>query len=213
MSCRLTQKEINGDFSVLIAGLGNAELTADAVGPCTVRRMHATRHLRTHEGKLYRSLGCASVTTLAPGVLGQTGIETLEQLQGAVRCVAPDLVVIVDALAAGNFARLASTVQITDTGIAPGSGVGNRRDRIDSTSLGVPVISMGVPTVVDSSTLVWDALERAGYTNVDASLKAVLENGKNFFVSPKDSDLILEQVSALLARSLTLSFIGDLSGK
>lgn len=211
MARRLTQKEINGDFSVLIAGLGNAELTADALGPGVVRRLTATRHLRTHEGQLYRMLGCASVATLAPGVLGQTGIETLELLQGAVGCIRPDIVVVVDALAAGSCERLASTVQITDAGIAPGSGVGNRRERIDAVSLGVPVLSMGVPTVVDSSTLVWDALQKAGYQTVEDPLREVLENGRNFFVSPKECDLIVGKVVSLLSHALELAFVGDLS--
>jgi spore protease len=185
MSERLTGKAADADFNVFVAGLGNAELTADAIGPKTVGMLTATRHLREHEGGLYRRLGCSSLSAMAPGVLGQTGIETLELLRGAVRFVRPDIVILVDALAARSCDRLAATVQISDVGISPGSGVGNHRSSITRESLGVPVISVGVPTVVNSATLVYDALAEAGIAEIDDSLCRVLENEKAFLSRPR----------------------------
>lgn len=206
MAERLCGKIPDADFSVFVAGLGNAELTADAIGPKTVGLLTATRHLREHEGRLYREIGCSSLSALAPGVLGQTGIETLELLRGAVRYVKPDLVIVIDALAARSCERLAATVQISDAGIKPGSGVGNHRAAITRDSLEVPVVVLGVPTVVNSSTLVWDALHEAGIEKISDSLRNVLENGRSFFVSPKESDVITEQFSRLLATSLSSAF-------
>lgn len=206
MAARLTGKAVDENFCVLIAGLGNAALTADAIGPKTAMRLTATRHLREHDVKVFRSVGCAAVAALAPGVLGQTGIETAELLRGAVACVHPDVVIAVDALAARSCDRLATTVQLCDTGIAPGSGVGNHRTAINRETLGVPVIALGVPTVVDSSTLVYDALRKSGIEEIGEELREVLENGKRFFVSLKESDLICESVSSILSRALGIAF-------
>ncbi|MBQ9761252.1 MAG: GPR endopeptidase [Clostridia bacterium] len=207
---RLTGKSLGSDFGVLIAGLGNASLTADAIGPETVARLTVTRHLREHESELYHGLSCCAISALAPGVLGQTGIETLEILRGTVHAVRPDLLVVIDALAARSCDRLASTVQITDTGITPGSGVGNHRIGINRESVGIPVISVGVPTVVDSATLVYDALQKAGKTQIDGALREVLENGRSFFVSPKESDLVTEHTARLLSSALGMAFGGAL---
>ena len=206
MAERLTGKQIDADFGVFVAGLGNAEMTADAVGPKTVGYLTATRHLREHEAALYRSIGCSELSALAPGVLGQTGIETLELLRGIVSYVNPNVVLVVDALAARSCNRLATTVQISDAGICPGSGVGNHRSAITKETLGVPVIALGVPTVVNSATLVYDALQEAGIRDICEPLRQVLENGKSFFVSPKDSDEIVESVSRLLAGAIGRAF-------
>ena len=197
-------------LSVFVAGLGNAGLTADSVGPGTVDRLTATRHLKEHESELFSALGCSELSAFSPGVLGQTGIETLELLRGAVGSVRPNLAVVVDALAARSCSRLASTVQISDSGIVPGSGVGNHRTAITSETLGVPVIALGVPTVVNSATLVWDVLKEAHIGEVSDELRAVLENGKSFFVSPKESDLISEAVAQLLADAISEAFIGEM---
>ena len=201
MTRALTGRFPGGNLSVFVAGLGNAKLTADAIGPGTVSRLTATRHLLDHEAALFRTLGCSALSALSPGVLGETGIETLELIRGAVRSVRPDLVVAVDALAARSCTRLATTVQISDSGIVPGSGIGNHRT----------AITIGVPTVVDSSTLVWDALREAGIDEVSNALRTVLDNGKRFFVSPKESDLISEAVSDLLAGAISEAFVGNLS--
>lgn len=206
MAERLSGRRPDGSFGVLVAGLGNAELTADAIGPKTVGRLTATRHLRQYEQELYRAMGCSALSALAPGVLGQTGIETAELLRGTVRCVRPDLLLVVDALSARSCARLGSTVQISDVGIEPGSGVGNHRAAITKKSMGIPVIALGVPTVVSSATLVLEALEAAGIQTEAPSLDRVLKKGQSFFVSPKESDVIVDRASYLLAESIGRAF-------
>lgn len=196
------------DTKVLVAGLGNAHITPDAVGPGTVSRMTVTRHLRTSHGELYRALGCCELSALMPGVLGQTGIEAAELVKEAAVTVGADLVVAVDALAARSCERLASTVQLSDRGVAPGAGIGNRRLGLDRETVGCPVLALGVPTVVDSSTLVWDALEKAGIgaDGVDPALRRVLETGRRFIVSPRDCDRVVRLTCALLARALDMAF-------
>ncbi|MBQ9773650.1 MAG: GPR endopeptidase [Clostridia bacterium] len=211
MTQRLCKRRVDADLSVFVAGLGNAELTADAIGPQTVSRLTATRHLREHERGLFQSVGCCAISALAPGVLGQTGIETAELLRGAVQHVKPHVAVVVDALAARSCDRLAATVQLSDAGIFPGAGVGNHRSAITRETLGIPVLALGVPTVVDSSTLVYDALREAGIKEIGYPLREVLENGKRFFVSPKESDVICARVSELLARAISLAFAGELA--
>ena len=206
MAERLTGKKVDSDFGVFVAGLGNAEMTADAIGPKTVGYLTATRHLREHEQALYQAIGCSALSALAPGVLGQTGIETLELLRGVVSYVKPHLVLVVDALAARSCKRLAATLQLSDAGICPGSGVGNHRAAITRETLGVPVIALGVPTVVNSATLVYDALQEAGIQEIGEPLQQVLDNGNSFFVSPKDSDVIAESVSRLLAGAIGSAF-------
>ena len=206
MAQRLTRKATGRDLGVFVAGLGNAELTADAVGPKTVSRLTATRHLRDHDGVLFERVGCAAISALAPGVLGQTGIETVELIRGAAENARPDVVVAIDALAARSCERLAATVQLSDGGISPGSGIGNNRKAISRENVGVPVIALGVPTVVNSSTLVYDALRRAGIEEIRPALRQVLDNGRSFFVSPKESDVIVERVSTLLADAVDRAF-------
>ena len=144
--------------SVLVAGLGNANMTPDAIGPRSAEHVLVTRHLRQNGAF---SAFC-SVSVLTPGVLGRTGIEAMETLRGTVRAVQPDAVIAIDALASRSLMRLCSTVQLSDTGIVPGSGVGNHRCPLSRDTLGVPVYAIGVPTVVDAATLTLDVLEEAG---------------------------------------------------
>ena len=193
---------------ILVVGLGNGELTADAVGPDALKRVCATRNLREYDEEMFVSLGCCELSCISPGVLGKTGIESAEIVRSVARYARPHLVLAIDALAARSPERLASTVQLSDGGIAPGSGIGNTRVAIDRGSMGCPVISIGVPTVVDSSTLVYDALRQAGISEdeVGDSLRAVLKNGKSFIVSPKDADTVTEAVSKLIAEAINRAF-------
>lgn len=203
---KLCPREPDRDFSVLVVGLGNEEITADAIGPRAARRLTATRHLKQLDAQLYDTVGRCEISVLFTGVLGQTGMETVELVRGAAENVHPHLVVAVDALAARSSERLAATVQLCDSGIEPGSGVGNERKGITRETVGVPVIALGVPTVVDSSTLVWEALHRAGIEEVSEELRKILENGRNFFVTPKECDRITEEVSSLLADAIDRAF-------
>ena len=187
---------------VLVAGLGNRAMTADAIGPLTVERITVTNHVKSLDPPLFQSLRHRAVAAVSPGVLGQTGIEsalTVRQLVGALH---PRLVIVVDALAARSTARLCKTVQLSTGGIAPGSGVGNDRPAFTRESLGAPVLAIGVPMVVDSSTLVADALNQAGIDDLPPALLSVLEGGKSFFVSPKEVDSAVESLAEILARAI-----------
>lgn len=201
---RMAERAAPGAGSVLVAGLGNRQLTVDAIGPDTVEGITVTRHLRESEPALFEALGQKCVSALSPGVLGQTGMESAALLESAVKEAGAGLVIAVDALAARSPDRLCATVQLTDAGICPGSGVGNARRAVSAETLGVPVISLGVPTVADSSTLVYDALEKAGIAPEEISdeLRRVLENGKGFFVSVKESDIALRSLAGILAGAL-----------
>ena len=204
---RVLKKEFSQNSTVLVCGLGNEEITADAIGPKTVSYLTVTRHVKAFDGAIYRSLGSCSVCALRPGVVAQTGIETAELVRGAAEHVSPDAILVIDALAARSCDRLASTVQLSDTGIEPGSGIGNNRKAINRETLGVPVIALGVPTVIDSSSLIYDALSRGGINELGKDMREVLENGKNFFVSLKDSDMITKKVAYILSDAINEALI------
>jgi len=205
---RETGKAIGGGLSVLVVGLGNREITADAIGPAAVDELLVTRHLKDREPDIFARMDCCAVSALAPGVLGQTGMEAAEVVAGAVRRSRPDAIVAIDALAARSCDRLACTVQLSDTGIAPGSGIGNDRCALTRESMGIPVIALGIPTVVDSSTLVYDALARAEIERVDERLQRILENGRRFYVSPKEADVITRRTATVLARAINRALVG-----
>lgn len=191
---------------VLIVGLGNRDMTPDAIGPLAVRDIQVTRHIRDSHPDLFAQLSDCEVSALTPGVVGHTGIETAELIRGAVRHVRPDAVIVIDALAARDACRLARTVQISDTGLSPGSGIGNTREGLNAQSLGVPVIALGVPTVVSSATLVCDALEQAGISDISPELEKVLKSGMQFFVSLKEADIATCELSRLLAHAVNKTF-------
>lgn len=190
---------------VLIAGLGNRYITADALGPEVIGRIVATRHLKEEDRALFDRFTDTELSLIAPGVLAQTGIESSEMVKAVVKTAKPKLVIAVDALAARSLDRLAATCQLASVGLRPGSGIGNRRGSIDQKALGVPVVSIGVPTVVDSSTLIYDTLERGGL-EPNEGLLSILREEKGFFVSPRQSDEINEKAARLLADTINLAF-------
>lgn len=192
--------------SILVAGLGNRYITSDSIGPLAVKDITVTRHIKELDPDLFGKLSALTVSAVAPGVIGQTGIETVEIIRGAVQNVSPSLIIAIDALAAKSVERLAVTVQLSDNGLSPGSGIGNERKAIDKETLGIPVISIGVPTVVDSSTLIYDMLERAGAEEIPDGVKKALDNGKSFFVTLKDADAASREKARLIARALNLVF-------
>ena len=186
-----------GDRRVLVAGIGNEGITPDALGPAVSRRIFVTRHITDSLEKLgFGKL--REVSAVSTGVLGQTGVETGEIIRAVVERVKPDLVIAVDALAAADFKRLGNTIQITDTGICPGSGVGNARKRLDKSSLGVRVVAVGVPTVTDASGFCSD--------NEDGETPALI-------VTPKDIDRIILDMSKLIAAAVNLSLHSSMSFK
>lgn len=206
MCASVCGRSVDRGFGVLVAGLGNADITPDAIGPDSVRRLNVTRHLRALDEALYDTVGRCEISAIFPGVLGQTGIETVELIRGAVENARPDVVLAIDALAARSCERLAATVQLSDNGIHPGSGIGNNRKAICRETVGVPVVALGVPTVVNSATLVYDALRQAGIEEIRPALHRVLESGRSFFVSPKESDVITDRVSDLIAQAVDIAF-------
>lgn len=203
---RMCARRIGSDFFVLVVGLGNAAMTPDAIGPETVRQLCVTRHLEAGERMALQARMLCEIAALAPGVTGQTGLEVQELIRGAVETLHPDLVVAVDALAARSPARLAATVQLSDTGIRPGGGIGQPRRAITAQSVGVPVMAVGVPTVVDSATLVADALSDAGLSVFGEEIEKRLQTGQNLLVSPREIDLVVPAVGMLLAGALEKAF-------
>lgn len=184
--------------SVLVAGLGNTAITPDSLGPEVAERIIATRHISK---EMRRQLGLGKlmpVSVLTPGVLGQTGIETGEILLGTVERIRPSAVIVIDALAARSLERLGSTVQLSDTGICPGSGVGNARMEISRSTLGVPVISVGVPTVVDINTLLYD-------------VGAEKSREVDMIVTPKEVDMMIDRAAELIAVGINSSLQSGLS--
>ena len=191
--------------SVLVIGLGNAAVTADAVGPATAAKILATRHLVDRESALFG--GFRRVSVLEPGVLGTTGMESAEVIAAVVERLRPDRVVAIDALASRRLHRVCTTVQLTDTGIVPGSGVGGGRAAVSRETLGVPVVAVGVPTVVDAVTLAADLLEQTGAGAPDA-LSALREN---MVVTPKDIDAQIRDLAQLLALGINRALQPGLS--
>lgn len=186
---------LDEDGTVLVVGLGNTAITPDALGPRTASKILATRHIT---GEVAKSAGLddlRGVAVLAPGVLGQTGIETGEIICGVVSRVKPSALIVIDALASRRLSRLGCTVQMSDTGIAPGSGVGNARMRITKDSIGVPVISIGVPTVVDAVTLANDLTGHDCRDDVEP-------RGARMIVTPQEIDLLIDRAASTVAQAI-----------
>ena len=200
--------------TALVVGLGNRSVTPDSLGPRTAERVLVTRHMGDC---LPRDVPMSSVCAAAPGVLGVTGMETAEILRGMVAHVKPDAVIAVDALAARSSKRIASTIQITDTGITPGSGVGNHRKALDRRTLGVPVIAVGVPLVVYASTIASDALCALGEGEVEEERiaacveRVVSEKLGEMIVTPRDVDALVERMAGVLADGINQALHPSLS--
>lgn len=216
------------EMSVLVVGLGNREVTPDALGPRVVDNLFITRHIINEYGKYAFGEGKVNrISSIVPGVMAQTGMESVEIIKGIIEETKPDLVVAVDALAARSTKRLNRTIQVTDTGINPGSGVGNHRHGLNEKSLGVPVISIGVPTVVDAATIVNDTMynlvtaltQSEAFQTVGDSLQELNDaekyelirellspNLNAMFVTPKDIDESIKRLSFTISESLNIAF-------
>lgn len=200
------------DDTILVVGLGNRNVTPDALGPHVIDALRVNRHVIMEYGKYAMAKEHVHmVSAISPGVMAQTGMETLEILKGIVSEVKPDAVVIIDALAARNTRRLNRTIQIADTGINPGSGVGNHRQGINEESLGIPVIAIGVPTVVDAATIVRDTMEKL-MDGMDAEEKQsameqlIAPHLHGMFVTPKDIDDTVCRIGDTISMALNLVF-------
>jgi len=226
--------KLKENTSILVVGLGNWNVTPDALGPRVVGELLVTRHLLKLTPEVLGE-GYRSVCALAPGVMGLTGIETSEIIFGIVEKIKPDLVIAIDALASRNMSRVNTTIQIADAGISPGSGVGNKRLGINKQTLGVEVIAVGVPTVVDAVTITLDTLDRAAdklikqnpenskiynvINNMDrderfALIKEVLEPyNENLMVTPKEIDTIIEDISLVISGGLNAALHPKIHGE
>ena len=189
------------DGDILVVGLGNNDITPDALGPQAAAKILATRHLRDELGEEESFLtSLRRVSTIAGGVLGQTGIETAEIVRALAEQLKPAGIIAIDALACSDISRLGSTIQLTDSGISPGSGVSNARKELSQRQFGVPVIAVGVPMVVDMHTIV------RSLTNAD-----IPENTPNMMVTPRDIDRLTERASQLIAFGIDLALHPSLS--
>ncbi|MCX7710322.1 MAG: GPR endopeptidase [Clostridia bacterium] len=231
-TCKALAKELNGiiqidkNATVLVVGLGNWNITPDALGPKVVSSMMITRHLLEYVPEEVDE-GVRPVCAIAPGVLGITGIETGEIVRGIVDKIKPAAIIAIDALASRKMERVSTTIQIADTGIAPGSGVGNKRMELSKATLGIPVIAIGVPTVVDAATMANDTIdlvidsvmkEASKGTDFYNMLKDIDRNEKyqliqevlnpyigNLIVTPKEIDNIIEKISKVIANGLNIA--------
>lgn len=215
-------------LSVLVAGLGNREVTPDALGPRVVDNLLITRHVLKEFGKYaFGEEEVNAVSGIVPGVMAQTGMESQEIIRGVIEETSPDVMIAIDALAARSTRRLSRTIQITDTGINPGSGVGNHRHGLSRATVGIPVIAIGVPTVVDAATIVSDTMQTLIHAMEENSHLNTLSTGLNalndmekyelirellspqlntMFVTPKDIDESVKRLSYTLSEGLNIAF-------
>lgn len=209
-ACGLLAKELgkmipDGDGPVLVVGLGNRNITPDAIGPLAHGHLLVTRHLIAQLPEVFGSF--RPVAAISAGVLGTTGMESAELVKAVAEKIRPDCVVAIDALAARGMKRLCATVQIANTGIAPGSGVGNHREALNQETLGVPVVAVGVPTVVEVCAVVRDVLEEVGREDLEP--KAVVEGGG--FVTTRDIDERVAQWGKLIGYAVNMAVQKGLS--
>lgn len=184
--------------SVLVVGLGNREVTPDALGPEVIGNLYITRHILREYGEYaFPDKKVAAISGIVPGVMAQTGMETLEIIKGIISETCPQLVIAIDALAARSVKRLGRTIQIADTGINPGSGVGNHRKGLNEETLGVPVVAIGVPLVVDAATIVYDVCQ-----DVDKIPNGIV----GMFVTPKNIDEMVKSLSYTISEALNMTF-------
>ncbi len=210
---------VSPEDPILVVGLGNLYVTPDALGPRVAQDIDITRHILEYMPNVLEQ-GTRAVSAVSPGVLGTTGIETLEILKGIVDNIKPKLIIVIDALASRSIARISSTIQIADTGIVPGAGVGNARKELTINTLGIPVIAMGVPTCVEAATIAADSLDlfiqkvqeeaqsndflnKLQDEDKYEMIKEVLApQDYNFIVTPKEIDELIENMSSVVARGI-----------
>lgn len=215
----IVNDKINKDGEILIVGLGNRYVTADSLGPKVIEDIEITRHLLKYAPECVVE-GARSVSGIAPGVLGTTGIETLEVIKGVVDNIKPKLIIVIDSLASKSIERISTTIQIADTGIVPGAGVGNERKELSEKTLGIPVIAIGVPMVVELATLVSDGInvfieklqEKAESNSYLNNLKdsdkyeevkeALSVGDYNMIVTPKEIDDLIESMGNIVSKSI-----------
>ena len=207
--CKVLAKVISAfselrEGPILLAGLGNPAICADSVGAHTVENFIVTRHIRQSSPKLFEKFSFCETCAILPNVFGNTGLEAAQMIKGIADDIRPSCIVAVDSLSSRRLARLCTTVQLCDTGICPGSGVGNARAEISQNTMGVPVIAIGVPTVVNACTLVSDLLSECGVENLSIEQQKMLSKqiSGDCYVSPKNCEKEVKSISRLIGFSL-----------
>ena len=197
-------KHIKDTEDILVVGLGNLEVTPDSLGPKVISNIEITRHILEYMPKLMPD-DTRPVSAISPGVLGTTGIETVEIVKGIVDNIKPKLVIAIDSLCSKNIDRINKSIQISDTGIIPGGGVGNRQEELSVDTLNVPVIGVGIPTVLDAATIVIDTLKAC---EIDVSENEIVNkmklNNFNFIVTPKEIDSLIENMSNIVSEGINM---------
>ena len=218
----LIDKHVDSKSPILVVGLGNLYVTPDALGPKVVNEIDITRHLIEYMPEVLDE-GTRPVSAIAPGVLGTTGIETQEILKGIVDNIKPSLIIIIDALASRSIERISSSIQLADTGIVPGAGVGNARNEISQKTLGIPVIAIGVPMVVEAATIAADSIdlfidklqqdaksndylnELRNTNKYELIREALIPKDYNLIVTPKEIDDLIENMKDVVARGINFA--------
>ena len=218
----IVQNHVQEKDDIMVVGLGNIYVTPDSLGPKVINEIDVTRHIIKYLPQ-YIDENARPVTAISPGVLGTTGIETYEILKGIVDNVKPKLIIVIDALASRSIERISSTIQISDTGIVPGAGVGNTRQEISEKTLGIPVIALGIPTVVESAVLVNDCLDLLiekmqneaksnvylnqlkEHDNYETIKDTLNPQNYNMIVTPKEIDDLIENMKDVVARGINKS--------
>ena len=216
---KILEKHIDEKSEILVVGLGNMYVTPDSLGPKVINEIDITRHLIKYLPQ-YIDEDTREVSAISPGVLGTTGIETIEILKGIVQNINPKLIIVIDALASRSIERISSSIQISDTGITPGAGVDNKREKINEKNLGIPVIAIGIPTVVELATLISDGIDifinsLQNKSKSNEYLNSLKENDKyeevkealnigdyNMIVTPKEIDDLIEKMKYIVARGI-----------
>jgi len=216
---KLIDKHVQKQDEILVVGLGNIYVTPDSLGPKVINEVDVTRHILKYMPEALEE-GTRAVSAISPGVLGTTGMETLEIVNGIVNNVKPKLIIVIDALASRSMDRISSSIQLADTGIVPGAGVGNTRKELSKDTLNIPVIALGIPTVVESAVLVNDCLdlfitklqneaksndylnELKQKDNYEEIKEALIPNDYNMIVTPKEIDDLIENMKDVVARGI-----------
>lgn len=191
--CTLFEKQAVTPSRILVVGLGNPALTPDSIGPSAASLVNATMHIERNDHNLFKSLECAEIAVITPGVMAVTGMESTDTVSAICDLIEPDAVIAIDAIASRSPRRLGTTIQISDTGIFPGSGIGNKRKALTERALGIPVIAIGVPTVINASAFCDTCSEE-------------LRDSDEMFVSPRDIDAIVGASSKIIAQGINQAF-------
>ena len=191
--CRLFEKTSVVPSRILVVGLGNQYLTPDSIGPLSVSMVNATLHLRKYDTELFESFECSEIAVLTPGVMAKTGMESTDIVCAVCDAIEPDVVIAIDSIASRSPTRLGTTIQISNTGIFPGSGIGKRRKALSERNLGIPVIAIGVPTVINATALCETCREDT-------------RQNDEMFVSPRDIDALVSASSKIISQGINQAF-------